>query len=178
MRLSVYDQSDLEEIERLFAKVFADSEGEAEGSLIGKLVSDMAVNTDAQDIYGFSATERNQIVGCVFFTKLTFENDVNALLLSPAAIHTDYQRKGIGQKLIKFGIDHLTVAGVKLVFTYGDPDFYSKVGFKCISENLAKAPLKMTRPEGWLGQSLAGGEITPIPGNSHCVAALNNPEYW
>ena len=178
MRLSAYDQSDLEEIEKLFTKVFADSAGKAEGSLIGKLVADMALNTDAQDIYGFTATAGNQIIGCIFFTKLTFENDVDAFILSPVAIHTDYQGKGIGQKLIKFGIDHLTVAGVKLVFTYGDPGFYSKVGFKCITENVAQAPLKMTQPEGWLGQSLSGGEITPISGNSHCVAALNNPVYW
>ena len=39
MRLSAYEQSDLEEIEKLFAKVFTDSAGEAEGSLIGKLGS-------------------------------------------------------------------------------------------------------------------------------------------
>ena len=76
------------------------------------------------------------------------------------------------------GIDYLTVAGVKLVFTYGDANFYSKVGFKCITENVAQAPLKMTQPEGWLGQSLSGDEITLIPGNSNCVAALNNPVYW
>jgi hypothetical protein len=30
MRLSAYEQSDLEEIEKLFTKVFADSAGEAE----------------------------------------------------------------------------------------------------------------------------------------------------
>ena len=84
----------------------------------------------------------------------------------------------MGQKRIKFGIDHLTVTGVKLVFTYRDADFYSKVGFKCITEKAAKAPLNMTQPEGWLGQSLSGDEITLIPGNSHCVAALHNPVYW
>ena len=178
MKFSAYELSDLEEIERLFTKVFSDSEGETEGSLIGKLVSDLTVNTDAQDIYGFTATEKSRMVGCILFTKLTFENGVNAFLLSPVAIHTDCQGKGIGQNLIKFGLDHLTEEGVTLVFTYGDPHFYSKVGFMCVTEKVAKAPLKLTQPEGWLCQSLSGDEIPPIPGNSHCVEALNNPVYW
>ena len=33
-------------------------------------------------------------------------------------------------------------------------------------------------PEGWLAQSLKGGEIQPIQGKSSCVAALSKPEYW
>jgi putative acetyltransferase len=60
----------------------------------------------------------------------------------------------------------------------GDPGFYSKVGFRPITEKLVKAPLKLMYPEGWLGQSLLSDEIEPITGNSHCVDALNKPEYW
>ena len=82
------------------------------------------------------------------------------------------------QKLINFGINRLKENGVRLVFTYGDPDFYSKVGFNIITEKIAKAPLKLTQPEGWLGQSLVSDEIEPIAGNSYCVEAFNKPEYW
>lgn len=178
MKLSVYEPTDLEEMQRLFVNVFSDSEGEAEGFLIGKLVSDLAVKTDAQDIYGFTATEKSRMVGCILFTKLTFDNGINAFLLSPVAVHTGCQGKGIGQNLIKFGINHLTEEGVKLVFTYGDPNFYSKVGFMRVTEKVAKAPLKLSQPEGWLCQSLSGDDILPIPGNSYCVEALNNPVYW
>jgi len=60
---------------------------------------------------------------------LTFESEVNAFLLGPVAIHTSYQGKGIGQKLINFGLNTLKENGVELAFTYGDPNFYSKVGF-------------------------------------------------
>ena len=56
--------------------------------------------TDAQDLYGFVATENQQIIGSIFFTKLSFQNGVNAFLLSPVAIDTSCQGKGIGQKLI------------------------------------------------------------------------------
>lgn len=61
---------------------------------------------------------------------------------------------------------------------YGNPNFYSKVGFQKITEAIVKAPLKLTYPEGWLAQSLISNEITPIKGNSTCVTALNNQKYW
>lgn len=178
MKLSTYKKSDAEEITKLFSKVFSDSEGEAEGSLIGSLVFDLMKFTGSEDIYGFVATENDQIIGSIFFTRLTFENAINAFILSPVAIHTSHQRKGIGQNLINFGINHLKEEGVQLAFTYGDPNFYSKVGFKCITEKTAKAPLKLTQPEGWLCQSLVGDDIKPIAGNSRCVEALNKHEYW
>ncbi len=109
---------------------------------------------------------------------MTFESDVNAFLLGPVAIHTGYQRKGTGQKLINFGLHSLKKDGVELAFTYGDPNFYSKVGFALITEKIIKAPLELTYPEGWLGQSLLNNEIKPITGNSYCVEAINKPEYW
>ncbi|MCP3662227.1 MAG: N-acetyltransferase [Gammaproteobacteria bacterium] len=178
MKLSTYNKSDIEKIKQLFTKVFSDSEGQAEGLLIGGLVYDLVKSTDSQDIYGFVAIENNQIIGTIIFTRMTFESDDNAFLLSPVAILTNHQGKGVGQKLIKFGIQRLKEKGVKLVFTYGDPDFYSKVGFRHISEKIAKAPLELTQPEGWLCQSLVGDEIEPISGSSYCVEALNNSEYW
>ena len=135
-------------------------------------------STDPQELYGFIAVECEKIIGSIFFTQLKFENEVNAYLLSPVAIQTNYQGRGIGQKLINFGIQYLKDNKVALVFTYGDPKFYSKVGFSPTSEKMAKAPLKLTFPEGWLGQSLISGEIEPIKGSSYCVEALNKPEYW
>jgi len=178
MEFSFYKSSNTEEIKQLFTKVFSDSEGQTEGVLIGNLTYDIMTGTDAQDLYGFVATENQQIIGSIFFTKLSFQNGVNAFLLSPVAIDTSCQGKGIGQKLINFGINHLKENAVRIVFTYGDPNFYSKVGFIPIGENIAKAPFTLTQPEGWLGQSLVSEEIEPIEGYSSCVEAFNKPEIW
>ena len=158
--------------------MFADSEGQDEGELIGNLVFELQETTDANDIFGFIARDEKILIGCVFFTRLEFDNKISAFILSPVAVATQYQKQGIGQKLIKFGIDHLKANNVKLLFTYGDPNYYSKIGFKCISESIAKAPLKLTYPEGWLAQSLDSDNIGPISGNSACVSALNNQKYW
>jgi len=178
MNLSEFSATDSEEIEKLFTKVFSDSEGESEGLLIGTLVRDLVNSTAPDDLYGFLSMDNGKIIGSIFFSRLTFESMISAFILSPVAIHTDYQGQGIGQQLINHGINHLKGSGVELVFTYGDPDFYKRVGFEIISENIAKAPLKLKYPAGWLCQSLVGNRIEPIPGNSFCVSALNHPEYW
>jgi len=178
MNLSTYRKSNIEEIKQLFTTVFTDSEGQSEGLVIGSLAYDLMINTNAEDLHGFIAADHGEIIGSIFFSRITFDSDVSAFILSPVAIHTDYQRKGIGQKLINFGINYLKENNVELVFTYGDPKFYSKVGFNLIAEKVIKAPLKLTYPEGWLGQSLVSNEIHPIVGNSYCVEALNKPELW
>jgi len=178
MKLLSFQLSNTEEIKQLFIKVFSDAEGQSEGMVIGNLTSDIMTMTDTQDFYGFIATENEHIIGSIFFTRLTFESEDNAFLLSPVAIHTGYQGKGIGQKLINFGINQLKENRVSIVFTYGDPNFYSKVGFSQITEKIAKAPFKLTQPEGWLAQSLVSDEVEPIVGNSCCVEAFNKPEIW
>ena len=178
MKLKTFNKSYTDETQQLFTSVFSDSEGQEEGMLIGHLVSELIESTDDKDIYGYIAIENHQIIGSIFFTTLLFQTDVKALLLSPVAVSTNYQGKGIGQKLILFGIEQLKEINVELLFTYGDPNFYSKVGFSCITEDTIQAPFKLTQPEGWLCQSLHGDAIKPIDGPSFCVEALNKPEYW
>lgn len=178
MKFTPYDPSKIEEIKQLFTKTFSDSEGQSEGLVIGSLVYDLMTGTDGDDLYGFVATENQQIIGSIFLSRMTFEEKIEAFLLSPVAIQTSYHGKGIGQTLIKFGLNTLKKNGVELAFTYGDPNFYAKVGFNSISEKIVKAPFTLTYPEGWLGQSLVGDEIKPITGHSFCVSAFNNPELW
>jgi len=54
----------------------------------------------------------------------------------------------------------------------------SKVGLKKITENLIKAPLKLSIPEGWLGQSLKEKSIPVIEDRPSCIKAFNNQAYW
>ena len=177
MNICAFDSRQAQEVIELFSKVFSESEGRDEGELVGKLVSEL-VTTPAPDLFGFVAADREKIVASIFFSRLRFRDPVNAFLLSPVAVDTNQQGKGIGQKLISFGIDQMKARGVDFLFTYGDPNFYRKVGFEPVSEEVIKGPLPLTHPEGWLGQSLTDEEIKPIAGGSQCVEALNNPELW
>ena len=178
MNFSLYKSNYAHDIKKLFTSVFSDSEGQDEGEAIGKLAFELQETTHQNDIFGLIAKDNQKIIGCIFFTRLTFENNINAFILSPVAISTQYQNQGIGQELIKFGISHLRNNNVEIIFTYGDPNFYSKVGFQQITENIAQAPLKLTYPHGWLAQSLVSDKIEPINGKSTCVNALNNQKFW
>lgn len=178
MQYSNAHLNDAAEIEQLFIKTFSDSEGQAEGEMIGRLARDFMSGTPERDLYCFVAREDGQIVGSIFFSRITFESEIKAFILAPVAVHTDHQGKGIGQRLIRFGLDTLSKDGVELAITYGDPNFYSKVGFQFVTEAIVPAPLTLQHPEGWLAQSLKGDEIQPIKGMSLCVEALNKPEYW
>ncbi|GIU22388.1 N-acetyltransferase [Shewanella schlegeliana] len=178
MNFTAYDANNTEEISQLFNETFTDSEGADEGQVIGELTKDLMSTTDSDDLFIFVATEDNKLAGSIIFSRLTFETGIDAFILSPVAVHPDFQRQGVGQKLIKFGLETLARKGVELAFTYGDPNYYSKVGFKQISEDIIKAPLAMTYPEGWLGQSLTADALQPISGRCTCVSALNNAEYW
>ena len=177
MNYSLFELRQSQEVIELFINVFSDSEGPDEGKSIGKLVTEL-ITTSASDLFGFVATDNEKIIGCIFFSRLILQNNVNVFILSPVAVNTINQGKGIGQQLIRFGIHHLKEQGVELVFTYGDPNYYKKLGFVHIREKSIKAPFKLTHPEGWLGQSLTGDKITIVSGTSHCVEALNKQEYW
>lgn len=163
----------------LFTATFTASEGAEEGTLIGALVRNLLRGTAPQDRFVFTAEEDGRIIGGILCSRLTYEQDDRTVfILAPVAVATDQQRQGIGQRLLTYGLSELRRAGVDMVLTYGDPSFYCKVGFLPISAADIQAPLPLSRPEGWLGQSLTDQAIAPLKGASRCVAALDNPLFW
>lgn len=162
----------------LFRSVFATSEGEAEGALIGKLAAELFETTDDRDLFNYVAIDAGCVVASIFFTRLEFNNNCDAFILGPVAVRTDRQREGIGQAVIGHGLKDLTDRGVKFVLTYGDPAFYGKVGFRPLSPVTVKAPFQLSQPEGWLGQSLSEDSIETLSGACTCVSAFNDPVFW
>lgn len=51
MKLRHYNESEIEEIQDLFASVFGESEGETEGALIKKLSKDLLEKTKQDDLF-------------------------------------------------------------------------------------------------------------------------------
>ena len=178
MKLSLFDAAQSQAVIDLFEHVFTNSEGTDEGKVIRKLVTDLITSTDKNDLIGFTANAQNEVLGSIFFSRLSLTNNKTAFLLSPVAIATKQQGKGLGQELITYGIDHLKSLNIDLLFTYGDPNFYSKVGFQQISESSIKAPHELSQPIGWLAQSLKDSPLNMTGWSSKCVAALDDKKYW
>ena len=154
MKHKVLEKNSNREITNLFTSIFTSSEGEKEGRLIGNLASELSSGIDNQEIMCFGTYEEELIIAAIFFTRLRFNEAIQVYMLAPVAVSTRHQGKGVGQALINYGLYEITKRSVILVITYGDPSFYYKVGFQILSGNVIQAPLKLSMPEGWLGQSL------------------------
>ena len=178
MEFKILDKSAQKPVSCLFTSVFSSSEGENEGQLIGELASALSSDIDNHKIICLGAYNNATLIGAIFFTRLYFKQPIEVYLLAPVAVSTHHQGKGIGQALIKYGLDEMKNRSVDVVTTYGDPSFYSKLGFQALSENVIKAPFKLSMPKGWLGRSLTA---TPVPTTNErpaCVEAFNNSAYW
>ena len=178
MNHKILNENYKNEIAALFTSVFTSSEGAEEGMLIGNLASELSTNIDNQEIICLGSYEKESIIGCIFFTSLRFNESIKVYMLAPVAVSTKHQGKGVGQSLINYGLDELKKRAVSVAVTYGDPSFYSKVGFQALSESVIQAPLKLSMPFGWLGQSLTEEPIPTIEERPACVKAFNNPVYW
>lgn len=83
------------------------------------------------------AVHENQIVGHVLFSRMKRDEPEGEELLmglAPMSVHPQWQRKGIGRRLIQQGMAHLRAAGVAWVFVLGDPSYYGQFGFQAASE--------------------------------------------
>ena len=163
----------------LFAATFTASEGLVEGALIGDLVRDLLAVTPTEDIRVFCAEDKTGTVGAAIFTRLTYSEDPHIVfLLSPMAVAPGRQRRGIGRALLSHALEALRAEGVHVAITYGDPNFYGRVGFAPITEDQARAPLPLSLPHGRIGQSLSDEQMPVLRGPSTCVSALNRSDVW
>jgi len=178
MDLIIGHRGTVDDLVDLFIWTFTASEGAKEGHSVGALARDVLEQTDENDLYTFTVSEDGSLIGCILFTRLTYPNDPRTVfMLSPVAVKTDQQGKGIGQKLIRFGLDYLGEQGVDAATTYGDPNYYIKTGFNSVSIDQMPAPMPLSYPHGWLAQSL-NGELKRFKGPCTCVDAFKKPEVW
>lgn len=163
----------------MFFDTFTASEGDEAGTLIKALVTDMLTSLASDDIHVFSAIENGEVLASIVFTRMTYVDDTRTVfILAPVAVATAQQGKGLGQRLINHALQALLDCGVDVALTYGDINFYSKVGFAQITEADAQPPLPLQYPEGWLGQTLKKEPFLPLKGPSKCAVPLDDPSHW
>ena len=119
-----------QQIISVFHNSFSASECGSEVALIHRLIEHLLENTPEPDIFIFAALHHDTVVGCAIFSRLTYSDDArNVFILSPMAVHPDHQKKGIGQALLRESIAALRKDGIDILMTYGDPNYYGKLGF-------------------------------------------------
>ena len=147
------------------------------------LTKEMLADPSANPLLSLIAMDGNQAVGHILFTKAHISNNPNKVsisFLAPLAIIPNYQKQGIGGKLIMKGLEILSKSGVDLVFVLGHPKYYPKYGFTPAS----KLGIETTYPipeevaDAWMVQVLNPKVICTVSGKVICCDALNKPELW
>jgi len=78
------------------------------------------------------AIYENEIIGHIISTKAKVSDSLNEheiLCVGPIAILPDYQKNGIGSKLIKVSIKIAKDLGYKGMILFGNPEYYHRFGF-------------------------------------------------
>jgi len=72
------------------------------------------------------------LVGHALFSPVRIEPDgagFNSVALAPLAILPQYQRQGIGSRLVMEGIEKIRSSGYDIIFLVGHPQYYPRFGF-------------------------------------------------
>lgn len=166
----------------LFEAAFGEAEGPEEGAAVAGLVRELLAGTgQAAPVVHAAWAPDGGLIGAILFTPLRFAGDArHVVLMAPVAVAPEWQRQGVGRALIRQGLEDMRAGhGAQVAVTYGDPAYYSKLGFRQVSVGDVPPPHRLSQPEGWQAQALdaAAGPLR-LQGPSACVAAFDDPRYW
>ena len=92
-------------------------------------------------------------VGHVLFSPVTIERSgsaVQGMGLAPMAVLPEYQRQGIGSKLISSGLDILRDQSCPFVIVLGHPEYYPRFGFEVASRFSLKSQWESVPDEAFM----------------------------
>ncbi len=107
-----------------------------------------------------------KIVGHILFYPLDIISGVKRseiLSLAPIAVLPEFQRKGIGKKLVIQGLKKSEALGFKAVVVLGHPEYYPKFGFNRASKWNIKPPIKVP-DEAFMAIELVDGWLNDKAG--------------
>ena len=78
--------------------------------------------------------EDGKIVGNIVYTKMFTGTERKmsdeVIAFGPISVHPDFQKKGLGKKLIEYTLDKAKCLGYKAVLITGDNNYYNPLGFE------------------------------------------------
>jgi predicted N-acetyltransferase YhbS len=116
----------------------------------------------------FVACEGDRIVGNIMYSRARVIGPngeaEEVLCLGPVSVLPEYQRQGIGGRLIRESLAHASQLGFKGVFLMGNPAYYSRFGFRKTDEFGIGASDGKSH-DYFMGLELASGRLKDLFGN-------------
>ncbi|OAJ73820.1 GCN5 family acetyltransferase [Brevibacillus sp. SKDU10] len=117
----------------------------------------------AKDIIGHILLSKIKIVGG--------DNAVDSLALAPVSVAPEYQKKGIGSKLIHAALKSAKELGYHSVIVLGHKDYYPKFGFKPASLWNIQAPFEVP-DEVFMALEITDNSLENVQGVVHYSKAF------
>jgi putative acetyltransferase len=89
-----------------------------------------ALRSNGAALLSLVATLNGRVVGHVMYSPLSVGGEVAGAALGPMAVLPEYQRQGIGSKLVEAGNRKLKGAGCPFVIVVGHASYYPRFGFR------------------------------------------------
>lgn len=167
---------DCNDIQNVYLCAFPDGERQ--------MVSTLAVNLLNQETnpetISLVALIDGAVVGHIAFSPVIINNNKSRIgyILAPLGVKPAYQKRQIGSKLIKSGMEQVSKMDVNIVFVYGDPKYYGQFGFNAEAASGYSPPYELQYPFGWQAVALNDGRISNSTAKIRCATPLCVPELW
>ncbi|RKY54535.1 MAG: N-acetyltransferase [Candidatus Neomarinimicrobiota bacterium] len=154
---------------------------------IKTLIIDLFKDPSTEPIVSLLAYDDEKPVGHILFTKTRIKPGLGICslkpgghILAPMAVIPEYQKQGIGGKLIKERLRILKDKGVERCFVLGHKDYYPRYGFIPDAKKFgfpAPYPILGKDKDAWMMQDLVE-KPTGIKRQVICADAMMKEKYW
>jgi putative acetyltransferase len=94
-----------------------------------------ALRANGAALLSLVATVNDQVVGHIMYSPVSVGGKAEGAALGPMAVVPEFQRQGIGSKLIEAGNRKLKDSGCPFILVVGHADYYPRFGFRPASEH-------------------------------------------
>lgn len=162
------ENANSEELAAIHAVNVAAFGREDEAELVDRL------RQDGDVLASLVAVLDRHIAGHILFSRMSIETaagSVPAVALAPMAVLPDYQRRGIGGRLIQEGLDLLREQGERIVIVLGHPEYYPRFGFSSDKARSLESPFPR---DAYFALDLEPGALDDVRGKVKYPAAFGS----
>jgi len=175
-RIRAATSLDRDEIRDVHLRAFPEGENQLVATLADNLLSEETWPETIVLVAEIDGT----VVGHIAFSPVTADSNKNWLgyILAPLGVRPEYQKGGIGSKLIESGKELLSINNANVLFVYGDPEYYGRFGFRTEVAARFLPPYELSYPFGWQAIVLREGGSNEQAVKLLCVPSLRDPAFW